>query len=990
MLHSKETITTKFSIDTSGNKALDSATLGKAGHSSSRKVNMDPSRDGKKSPGSANSGGGNFTARKSFTVVGYANEIYNRCVRVEDWKFNSHLVDIWDISPTEIRKKLFQKFNLLTNGAPEDLEKLKGEYIILSGLDEMDGDSIDIKPLSDDEIFAICRGAVGPSRCSLRLVKISAISDYRQNLSRYMIQKNLRHLSPFHSISKAFKPRLHTSSSSVEQSTSSYSVMNNKVNNSIKHFILSSSKRLLKHVTTSPQHERGEGAQKHHKPGRELWRYEGSSPAIANNFSDSDANLTSECARSGVRLDIKPDQFSSVSTESTHSKCSSTPLPVDDDRSFEYKNNESFEMEGGACVSADETRMTLLRDFHQLFGTSDRPPSHIICKNIELFFPGLKFEKVVSDIFLNGSDKFSCSNIADGLPREEARHEEIFPGPRDLKLSVNINTPVLSTVEGDNHKYSAENQENSVLNRASIVNTKVYNSEDITKLAKFTLIQCQKKRLRDLKRTSFGRRASQHLFATISGVNEGTYAAGSSLCRPVNNVNGTESKKRNGSVSISPSDALGFQGVPCSIPCTSMSDKMISSAYSESNGSVRNNGYSENRDSTIDGYRNPQSVDPFSLNCEGHLEVQKSLTCMDSSFCFMNSDSPDIFLDARSALTPETNLAITESADIHNHTGYNGICSYLESSLDNDNSGITKTQNESVDKAPAENISNSRRRNACSTITLSSNVMPYCSLDAVEDIQVGNYYEDSPINDLSRLLPQAGMLSAQNPAATIYLSNIIYSDATPDDATLSGRSNGTPVNFDELHFDENTPHRSAGNVKGGGYNAFKTDVDSTITSNDNGEIHQNLKISSLCSKDTTPKRIVWLKGPLIGKGSFGKVFYAVNMRTYEIMAVKQVDISGKNKGFTKRLIRSLKSEINLMRNISHENVVSYTGFEVRDKTINIFLEYVSGGTVATALSSMGPFEQSLVRSVTCQVLCGLEYLHERNIIHRDIKGTNSK
>jgi len=59
-----------------------------------------------------------------------------------------------------------------------------------------------------------------------------------------------------------------------------------------------------------------------------------------------------------------------------------------------------------------------------------------------------------------------------------------------------------------------------------------------------------------------------------------------------------------------------------------------------------------------------------------------------------------------------------------------------------------------------------------------------------------------------------------------------------------------------------------------------------------------------------------------------------------------------------------------------------------DEHFNIFMEYVPGGSVATILGEYGPFEEPLVRQFAKQVLCGLDYLHERDIVHGDIKGTN--
>jgi len=56
--------------------------------------------------------------------------------------------------------------------------------------------------------------------------------------------------------------------------------------------------------------------------------------------------------------------------------------------------------------------------------------------------------------------------------------------------------------------------------------------------------------------------------------------------------------------------------------------------------------------------------------------------------------------------------------------------------------------------------------------------------------------------------------------------------------------------------------------------------------------------------------------------------------------------------------------------------------------LNIFLEYVPGGSVATLLRNYGAFEESLVRTWVRQILTGLNYLHEQDIVHRDIKGAN--
>ncbi|THH17820.1 hypothetical protein EW146_g3073 [Bondarzewia mesenterica] len=141
----------------------------------------------------------------------------------------------------------------------------------------------------------------------------------------------------------------------------------------------------------------------------------------------------------------------------------------------------------------------------------------------------------------------------------------------------------------------------------------------------------------------------------------------------------------------------------------------------------------------------------------------------------------------------------------------------------------------------------------------------------------------------------------------------------------------------------------------------------------------------------TSKGIKWIKGALIGAGSFGKVYLGMDATNGLLMAVKQVEIpssASSNDSRKKSMLDALEHEIGLLKDLQHEHIVQYLYSSADEEHFNIFLEYVPGGSVTALLRNYGAFEEPLVRNFVRQILEGLDYVHERGIVHRDIKGAN--
>ncbi|KAK1417648.1 hypothetical protein QVD17_26779 [Tagetes erecta] len=127
----------------------------------------------------------------------------------------------------------------------------------------------------------------------------------------------------------------------------------------------------------------------------------------------------------------------------------------------------------------------------------------------------------------------------------------------------------------------------------------------------------------------------------------------------------------------------------------------------------------------------------------------------------------------------------------------------------------------------------------------------------------------------------------------------------------------------------------------------------------------------------------WQKGDILGRGSYGTVYEGYTEHGL-FFAVKEVSLLDEG---SQGSILQLEQEISLLSQFQHENIVQYLGTETDDGKLYIFLELVTKGSLAS-LYHKYRLGDSQVSAYTRQILGGLNYLHERNVVHRDIKCAN--
>ncbi|XP_011305610.1 serine/threonine-protein kinase 3 [Fopius arisanus] len=119
----------------------------------------------------------------------------------------------------------------------------------------------------------------------------------------------------------------------------------------------------------------------------------------------------------------------------------------------------------------------------------------------------------------------------------------------------------------------------------------------------------------------------------------------------------------------------------------------------------------------------------------------------------------------------------------------------------------------------------------------------------------------------------------------------------------------------------------------------------------------------------------------LGEGSYGSVYKALHKESGQVLAIKQVPVDTD--------LQEIIKEISIMQQCDSPYVVKYYGSYFKNTDLWIVMEYCGAGSVSDIMRlRKKTLQEDEIATILCDTLKGLEYLHLRRKIHRDIKAGN--
>ncbi len=125
-------------------------------------------------------------------------------------------------------------------------------------------------------------------------------------------------------------------------------------------------------------------------------------------------------------------------------------------------------------------------------------------------------------------------------------------------------------------------------------------------------------------------------------------------------------------------------------------------------------------------------------------------------------------------------------------------------------------------------------------------------------------------------------------------------------------------------------------------------------------------------------------GSVVGSGTYGKVFRAHHVYTKDLVALKRIRMEGEKDGVPVTAVR----EIKLLQSLKHKNIVDLQEVMVEKNECFMVFEYLSHDLTGLLNHPTFKLDAGQKKHLSKQLFEGLDYLHRRGVLHRDIKAAN--
>lgn len=126
----------------------------------------------------------------------------------------------------------------------------------------------------------------------------------------------------------------------------------------------------------------------------------------------------------------------------------------------------------------------------------------------------------------------------------------------------------------------------------------------------------------------------------------------------------------------------------------------------------------------------------------------------------------------------------------------------------------------------------------------------------------------------------------------------------------------------------------------------------------------------------------------LGKGSYGTVYLVCHRKSGATCCLKRMSLKSMSEQERARALQ----EAELLARLDHPNIVAYVDSFVARSRLHLFMQYCEGGDLDVHLSRIraagGAVAESSVLDWASQMAFALSYLHERRVLHRDLKAAN--